>query len=321
MWKLAASLICASASPLLAEAFSLSLPIDCTLGESCFIQQYMDRDPGPGAKDFTCGTLSYDGHKGTDFRLPSFAEMRLGVGVLAAAPGVVTALRDGMPDTGAEATPTEALQGKDCGNGIVIRHDGGYETQYCHLKRGSIIVEKGQKVAAGEVLGEVGFSGRSAFPHLHLSLRKNGKPVDPFDSTPSASCGNKEAVQLWQPAIAYSPAGFLSAGFDSKIPDYAHVKSGEAGVTGLTSKAPAIVLWAYAYGAQAGDQMQLRIQGPEGPFFETTVDIATTQAQLMRAAGRKLRNAAEPGTYTGHIELTRGGKMIDRITTQIKVSD
>ena len=48
----------------------LSSPVGCKIGGICTIQNYVDRDPGPGAKDYTCGRLVYNGHKGTDFRLP-----------------------------------------------------------------------------------------------------------------------------------------------------------------------------------------------------------------------------------------------------------
>jgi hypothetical protein len=43
-----------SALPASAEVFLLAQPIDCILGQDCFIQQYVDHDPGPGAMDFTC---------------------------------------------------------------------------------------------------------------------------------------------------------------------------------------------------------------------------------------------------------------------------
>ena len=36
----------------------------------CTIQSYVDRDLGPGAKDYACSRLVYNGHKGPDFRLP-----------------------------------------------------------------------------------------------------------------------------------------------------------------------------------------------------------------------------------------------------------
>jgi hypothetical protein len=41
----------------------------CELGKICFVQNYVDVDPGPAALDFTCGSATYDGHKGIDIRL------------------------------------------------------------------------------------------------------------------------------------------------------------------------------------------------------------------------------------------------------------
>ena len=67
----------------------LALPLDCEPGASCWVLRYVDHDPGPGARDQTCGTLAYDGHDGIDIRVPGLVEMRAGVAVLAAAPGTV----------------------------------------------------------------------------------------------------------------------------------------------------------------------------------------------------------------------------------------
>ena len=82
--RLALSLISSLAATSAAGDFSLTFPIDCTLDDICFIQQFVDHDPTAGVHDFTCGALSYDGHKGTDFALPSRAAQRAGVNVLAA---------------------------------------------------------------------------------------------------------------------------------------------------------------------------------------------------------------------------------------------
>lgn len=49
------------------------------------------------------------------------------------------------------------------------------------MKNGYLKVRKGQKVRDGTVLGEIGLSGRTKFPHIHFSVRKNGKVIDPFD--------------------------------------------------------------------------------------------------------------------------------------------
>ena len=44
-----------------AAAFELDFPVLCTVGIDCAVQHYVDRDPGTGAKDFRCGSQTYDG--------------------------------------------------------------------------------------------------------------------------------------------------------------------------------------------------------------------------------------------------------------------
>ena len=91
----------------------MGLPIACDPGETCHIQQYVDADPGPGAQDYRCGTLSYEGHKGTDFALTDLSAMVAGVDVLAAAPGVVAAQGDARcgPDEWSLLAPPQAPGG------------------------------------------------------------------------------------------------------------------------------------------------------------------------------------------------------------------
>lgn len=64
------------------------------------------------------------------------------------------------------------------GHHVVVEHANGYETVYAHASK--VLVEPGQEVAAGTVLAESGNSGRSTGPHLHFSLLRDGKPVDPM---------------------------------------------------------------------------------------------------------------------------------------------
>jgi murein DD-endopeptidase MepM/ murein hydrolase activator NlpD len=64
------------------------------------------------------------------------------------------------------------------GNEVRVDHGFGYVTRYGHLQE--ILVKKGQKVKRGEVLGELGSSGRSTGPHLHYEVHKNGRTVNPM---------------------------------------------------------------------------------------------------------------------------------------------
>lgn len=289
------------AAPLAAGEPVLTLPIDCTLGETCYLQNYVDRDPGPGVQDFNCGALAYDGHKGTDFRLPTLADMRRGVDVLAPAPGVVHGWRDGVADVG----PTDATAGQECGNGVVLRHADGWETQVCHMKRGSVRVKNGQIIERGDILGQVGLSGKTEFPHVHLSVRRGETVVDPFDLTSFPACGNGGA-SLWQDAPEYTDGGLLDAGFAPGIPEYDAVKDGTAAQSELAGDSAGLVIYGFGFNGQKGDVMELRITGPGGHFLSQSIELGKAQAQFFRATGKRLTQARWPaGGYTGTVTLRR----------------
>ena len=62
---------------------------------------------------------------------------------------------------------------------IVVSHGFGYETWYAHLNKYNVRV--GQKVVRGEVIGEVGNTGKSTGPHLHYEVHLKGKVVNPVN--------------------------------------------------------------------------------------------------------------------------------------------
>jgi hypothetical protein len=70
------------------------------------------------------------------------------------------------------------------GNYVVIDHENGEYSHYCHLKENSIAVQAGERVQQGQVIGCVGNTGNSSVPHLHLHLmdapfeaQANGLPI------------------------------------------------------------------------------------------------------------------------------------------------
>jgi len=79
----------------------------------------------------------------------------------------------------AAAAGTVSFVGNKSGYGRVveIRHGNGLMTRYAHMSRWK--AKKGDKVAAGDVIGAIGSTGRSTGPHLHFEVRMNDRAVNP----------------------------------------------------------------------------------------------------------------------------------------------
>ncbi len=63
------------------------------------------------------------------------------------------------------------------GNYVIVTHHSGYKTLYGHMS--SISVKAGQVVTTNTVLGKVGSTGKSTGPHLHFTVYKNDRAVNP----------------------------------------------------------------------------------------------------------------------------------------------
>lgn len=77
----------------------------------------------------------------------------------------------------AKGTVVKAGWNGGYGRMVEIDHGDGFTTRYAHLSK--VLVNIGDKVDVGDVVGKVGSSGRSTGPHLHYEVRKNGGAVDP----------------------------------------------------------------------------------------------------------------------------------------------
>lgn len=120
-----------------------SSPVDAAFNSSSYGWRI---DPFNGNKAF---------HEGLDFTANT------GTNIRAAADGIVSS---------AERTP-------DYGNIVKIDHGSGLETRYAHASK--LLVKAGERVVKGQIVAQVGSTGRSTGPHLHYEIRLNGNPLDP----------------------------------------------------------------------------------------------------------------------------------------------
>ena len=299
-----------AASPSATPAFAL--PLACQIGRTCEVQHYVDRDPGPAVRDYRCGRRSYNGHDGIDIRVLDMTAQRAGVEVLAAAPGRVARLRDGVADVSIKAPGAPSVKGQECGNGVVIDHGNGWETQYCHLAKGSVRVKVGDTVAAGTPLAKVGLSGQTEFPHLHFTVRRDGKVVDPFapDASNPTACGGQAG--LWTAAasrqMGYKAGVILNAGFAGAPVTMEDVEAG--GIAPPAAGSAYVVAYARAIELEMGDTVEIALTGPGGAALArgATQPLDHDKAQYISFVGKKRPAAGwAPGVYTAQIRVHRKG--------------
>ncbi|CAO3439806.1 Peptidase, M23/M37 family [Azospirillum doebereinerae] len=304
-----------------AEPPSLQVPVRCRIGAECFVQNYVDRDPGPGARDFADGRLTYDGHKGTDFRVPDLGAMRRGVAVVAAAPGVVTRIRDGEEDVSIRQSGG-AKPGREAGNAVVVDHGSGWETQYSHLRRGSLAVKPGDRVDAGAPLGEIGLSGNTEFPHVDFAVRHDGRVVDPFVGEDKAPGAAPEAEGLWslqaREVLAYRPSGLLNAGFAAEPPKAEKARDGAYNAERLPADTPALGVWAEFFGGREGDRMSLQVTGPDGRRLHASNGVVPRPLAVLFVGATVPKPAQAspqswpPGPYRVTVTLSHGKDVVVR---------
>lgn len=327
IWAIALlSILAGAAFGQTAGGLELSLPVLCEIGKSCFIQNYVDVDPGPGARDYACSSSTYDRHKGVDFRVHSAAHAKTGVAVLAAAAGTVKGVRDSIED---DLANFGAHKGRECGNGVVIDHGEGWETQYCHMRRGSIAVRKGEVVAQGQRLGDIGYSGMAEFAHLHLSIRRNGAVIDPFTGrSPDGACSPdvSDLKGLWDAqamaAMRYEAGRIIAAGFTDELPKLDLLERNHV-LRDAGRASEQLILFARIMNMRAGDRIRIVIRGPSGLDVKaTTKPIDRNKAMYVAYAGKRRTAPSWPaGIYEGEAQLLRGSEIISRMMAKLSIEN
>jgi murein DD-endopeptidase MepM/ murein hydrolase activator NlpD len=106
----------------------------------------------------------------------------------------------------------------DAGNYVALKLPDGRFAFYEHLKKGSVRVAVGDRVATGDVIGALGFSGESTGPHLHFHVANGNSPLDaeglPFEIRRFRVLGNYPDIAKlgtpWVPLTASETASRLA---------------------------------------------------------------------------------------------------------------
>jgi len=96
--------------------------------------------------------------------------------ILAPIDSTVVIAQDGNPDR----TPGEMIPTDPCGNQISLALSTGTYLQICHIQNGSISVQEGDAVQAGQPIGRCGNSGHTSEPHIHIHHQRQDPRTFPF---------------------------------------------------------------------------------------------------------------------------------------------
>ncbi len=229
-----------------------------------------------GNRDYQCEFKWYSGHGGVDILLRNFEVQDSGVGVLAAAPGTVIFLRDGIFDRS-----TQNGNG-GFGNHVIIEHGSGVTSYYGHMRSGSIRVAENATVSRGDTLGLVGSSGNSNWPHLHFEVISNSQVVDPF----LGPCNPPAGQPTWLSQLPWQgDFSVMDAGVSNRPLSFPELLERPADVATITPADPMVTFWVNLHNIQASST-RTALYDPGGALVSqvSTGTVTTFSVRFLTAS-------------------------------------
>lgn len=271
------------------------------------ISAYADHNPATGSfSDYNGGSVSYDGHRGTDIATYPFHFYKMDsnqVEVVAAAAGTIIDKHDGEFDRNCAGNSMTA-------NYVIIQHADGSRILYWHMKSGKVTLKDiGQTAEVGEYLGVVGSSGSSSGPHLHFEVWNGSSVANLVD--PFAGINNSWNVSSWwaaqkpheEPAVIKASVHTTDADFAScpisEIPNESTTYS--IPFQGVNLSAGYAKFYVFLRNATAGSTVNLSINNSDGSVYSASgnpwsQNVSTANLTYYMAFSKKLPTIA--GIYT-----------------------
>jgi hypothetical protein len=313
----------------------LILPVSCQLEENCWFVNYPDIDLTEGLKDYSNGIFTYNGNLGTEIAIQSLPQMQKGIPVVAAQDGTVIFTTNNVEDNLPLAQGTNVNNLPFCGNSVVIEHNPGWQTVYCHLKKGSVSVKKGDFVRKGNKIAEVGASGRAVFPHLYFAVLGDGACFDPFSGKQlSANEGTEGKTEMkqykpfWSPVVkdklTYREVAVVNVGVSTEDPTPDRIKEGEYQNVEIKTGIDSIVLWIYGFHFKKGDFIKAVLQNPTGARISYEMKTINNDEREKVVFFRVPKPAFgwRAGKYKGSFEVMRpGSKFVYEYSTSFEIKE
>ena len=277
------------------------------------ISFFVDHDAAyPGKlRDHNCGARTYDteggyNHRGTDISYwPDGWNMMAArqLEIVAAAPGTILDKGDGEFDQ-------SCAFNSNPWNAVYVQHDDGSIAWYGHMKAGTVTSKQiGERVVAGEFLGNVGSSGSSSGPHLHFEVYDANKNlVDPF----AGSCNTRNTDSWWAVQPAYVTTRVNRVFAASALPVAATCSEGRMATPGTLNEKSEFAPGQVAYFVAAvrempqGGTTTFTIRRPDGSAWQA---FTTSPAPNFAPAGLWFASYVMPGNEpagTWTVEATVG---------------
>jgi murein DD-endopeptidase MepM/ murein hydrolase activator NlpD len=256
----------------------LTWPVEKLVNFPEFPIGYVDHnDLDSMIQDYEGGMSALDGHRGTDIPAFNFREMDRGVKAFAAAPGVVTQVEYSRYDRNA------SIPGPDSGNFIIVRHFNGTEGSYNHFRENSIVVQVGDTLSRGDVIGLVGSSGNSLLPHLHLEIGEYDGVGD-YTWRDPWNGPNQTLAGLWfeQPAYTgslpfrvYDMGVYTNASAGGDAINMSLLKINDRPTQPIVFGAneTTVAVW-FNFSAQIGNSYTLEILRPDNSVYQSSTETA-----------------------------------------------
>ncbi|PCI01774.1 MAG: hypothetical protein COB76_00550 [Alphaproteobacteria bacterium] len=278
------------------KAMEFRFPVACQIMGNCWITNHVDLDDRSGrVSDYMCGKKATDNNKSTHISLSSQKAVLQNMPVLASASGKVQVAGN---------------VGGFCGTRVLIKHAKGWESSYCHLNPRTLTVRAGQAVQQGQIIGSIGTSGQTSWPHLSFATIRNGMVFDPFSGRTAIEGCSAKTQSLWVGGMnpPYEPAAVASAGFTvGHVPNSSILNGTAQTATAIRTATLQLSLWSLMMNLRVDDEITILIEAPDGKIFKEFKKTITKDSPYFPVNLSVLKKNIrwEAGDYKGTITIER----------------